>query len=240
MNAVGVRSVDDYHDASLDSLIGQRSSLVGGGSSHQRSGSHSYRPGSDFSNTSFIPPAPEVPRGPPISYPGSNGGNMNGPQRSFSQRAKGRPFAREAFANDDDEFDYDPRRGIPQPESYPGGPVQPVTNGRSRAAAPLQVYHSKVHPNRLDRRPCERYSPLVRFAQHQIILNVMSHLASQSIRSKKPMLHRLDRTPSKALPTHQTLTGMSGLRTGRHCRSWRSLWGISARKRKELGLRRRR
>jgi hypothetical protein len=139
MNAVGVRSVDDYHDASLDSLIGQRSSLVGGGSSHQRSGSHSYRPGSDFSNTSFIPPAPEVPRGPPISYPGSNGGNMNGPQRSFSQRAKGRPFAREAFANDDDEFDYDPRRGIPQPESYPGGPVQPVTNGRSRAAAPLQV-----------------------------------------------------------------------------------------------------
>lgn len=139
MNAVGVRSVDDYHDASLDGLIGQQSSLVRSGSSHRRNGSQSYRPGSDFSNASSMPPAPEVPRGPPISYPGSNGGNMNGPQRSFSQRAKGRPFAREAFANDDDELEYEPQRGAPQAERYPRGPVQPATNGRSRAAAPLQV-----------------------------------------------------------------------------------------------------
>ena len=142
MNAIGVRSVDDYHDASLDGLIGQQSSLVRGGSSHRRSGSRSYRPGSEFSNASSVPPAPEVPRGPPISYPGSNGGNMNGPQRSFSQRAKGRPFAREAFANDDDddEVDYEPVKGIPQPESYPRGPVQPMVNGHSRGTvAPLQV-----------------------------------------------------------------------------------------------------
>jgi hypothetical protein len=139
MNAVGVRSVDDYHDASLDGLVGQKSTLVRGSGSHRRSGSYDYRPDPDFSTTSSIPAAPEVPRGPPISYPRNNGGNMNGPQRSFSQRAKGRPFAKEAFANDEDEPDYERQRRIPQPESYPRGPVQPVTNGRPQVAVPLQV-----------------------------------------------------------------------------------------------------
>lgn len=140
MNAVGVRSVDDYHDPSLDGLIGQASSLARG-SSHRRSGSHGYRTGSDFSNTSSNPPpAPDVPRGPPISYPRSNGGNMNGPQRSFSQRVKGRPFAREAFSNDDDELDYESPKRMQQSENYyPRGPVQPVSNTRPRTDAPLQV-----------------------------------------------------------------------------------------------------
>ena len=64
---------------------------------------------------------------------------MNGPQRSFSQRAKGRPFAKEAFANDDDELEYEPPIREQQGDSYPRGPVQPAATGRPRLDAPLQV-----------------------------------------------------------------------------------------------------
>ena len=55
----------------------------------------------DYSALPTNPPAvPEVPRGPPISYKGPSSRDNDVPQRSFSQRAKGRPFPREAFEDE--------------------------------------------------------------------------------------------------------------------------------------------
>ncbi|RMZ83483.1 hypothetical protein DV737_g1529, partial [Chaetothyriales sp. CBS 132003] len=63
---------DLYHDPSLDNLYtsGSRYLPIAAGPERRRR----------------MPPAPEVPRGPPIAYRGGNG-----PRRSFSQRAKARP-----------------------------------------------------------------------------------------------------------------------------------------------------
>ncbi len=68
-----------------------------------------------------LPPAPEAPRGPPIAYKTPTVDAT--PQRSFSQRAKGRPFAREAYADAEGytapaparlpRADYDPDRRAP-------------------------------------------------------------------------------------------------------------------------------
>jgi hypothetical protein len=52
------------------------------------------------------PAAPEVPRGPPLLYRNTPARDSALPQRSFSQRAKGRPFAKEAFAENGQEEDY--------------------------------------------------------------------------------------------------------------------------------------
>lgn len=100
MNPVGL-----YHDPSLDPVVTQNTSRVKyNGTSGRSSGGQSGRSFSDVSDPLINPPpvAPEVPRGPQISYRGQSQGDAI-PQRSFSQRAKGRPFHREAFADMDEE-----------------------------------------------------------------------------------------------------------------------------------------
>ncbi|OQU93682.1 hypothetical protein CLAIMM_00162 [Cladophialophora immunda] len=99
--------LDLYHDPALDSLIAQNTARSRqNGSSRRYSGGQGRRPLSqNLEDTVQLPPAaPEVPQGPPISYRGFGQGADPGPQRSFSQRAKGRPFHREAFADLEDEY----------------------------------------------------------------------------------------------------------------------------------------
>ncbi|OAG45730.1 hypothetical protein AYO21_00366 [Fonsecaea monophora] len=99
--------VDLYHDPALDSLIAQNTARNRqSGSGRRNSGGQGRRPLSqNLENTlQPLPAAPEVPRGPPISYRGLGQGGDPGLQRSFSQRAKGRPFHREAFEDLEDEY----------------------------------------------------------------------------------------------------------------------------------------
>ncbi|KIX98899.1 uncharacterized protein Z520_05360 [Fonsecaea multimorphosa CBS 102226] len=105
--ATSMNPVDLYHDPALDSLIAQNTARSReNGSSRRYSGGPGRRPLSqNLENTvQPLPAAPEVPRGPPISYRGFGQGADPGLQRSFSQRAKGRPFHREAFADVEDEY----------------------------------------------------------------------------------------------------------------------------------------
>ena len=64
----------------------------------------------DYDNyLSYPPVAPEVPRGPPVSYREPNGEESTGQQlaRSFSQRAKGQMFAQETLEDDEYWDDHD-------------------------------------------------------------------------------------------------------------------------------------
>lgn len=106
--------VDLYHDPSLDNLIyteqGSRRS------SHTRRASDQV-----FNGADIMPYAPDVPQNPPISYRGGPAG-AGPPQRSFSQRAKGRPYAREAF----EEYEGPPRTvQDPRPNNAPRQVPQP-------------------------------------------------------------------------------------------------------------------
>ncbi|EXJ78242.1 hypothetical protein A1O3_09403 [Capronia epimyces CBS 606.96] len=98
--ATSMNPVELYHDPSLDDLIvPSRARPPNNGTARRQS----KRSGSETSDSSSQPPpAPEVPRGPPISYRGlgQDEGNL---QRSFSQRAKGKPFHREVFADLEEE-----------------------------------------------------------------------------------------------------------------------------------------
>lgn len=82
---------------------------VNGANGQKRVGSeHRKRNTANSPISSMNPPtAPEVPRGPPISYRNSSAKDNSIPQRSFSQRAKGRPFATEAFADEADVRGYE-------------------------------------------------------------------------------------------------------------------------------------
>ncbi|KIW87680.1 uncharacterized protein Z519_11654 [Cladophialophora bantiana CBS 173.52] len=105
--ATSMNPVDLYHDPALDSLITQSTPRSRqNGATRRYSGGQGRRPLSQNLNTAAqpLPAAPEVPRGPPISYRGYGQGADAGLHRSFSQRAKGRPFHREAFADLDDEY----------------------------------------------------------------------------------------------------------------------------------------
>lgn len=103
--------VELYHDPSLDGLIVPSKPRASTNGSTRR---QSKRASSEAADPSVQPPppppAPEIPRGPPISYrgPGQEEGNM---QRTFSQRAKGRPFHREVFADMEDEDAEDDAKG---------------------------------------------------------------------------------------------------------------------------------
>ncbi|EXJ88417.1 hypothetical protein A1O1_05347 [Capronia coronata CBS 617.96] len=95
--ATSMNPVELYHDPSLDGLVlPNRNRISNNGTSRRQS----KRSDSETSDSSVqpLPAAPEVPRGPPISYRG-HGQDEGNIQRSFSQRAKGKPFHREAFAD---------------------------------------------------------------------------------------------------------------------------------------------
>ncbi|KIV90637.1 hypothetical protein PV10_07920 [Exophiala mesophila] len=103
--ANSMNPVNLYHDPSLDILLSQNrtSSTKNTNSSRRHSNGHHRRPTSDnLTHEQVIPPptAPDVPQGPPISYRGF-GGTDPTVHRSFSQRVNGRPFPREAFADQD-------------------------------------------------------------------------------------------------------------------------------------------
>ncbi|KAL6246395.1 hypothetical protein RBB50_006631 [Rhinocladiella similis] len=125
-----------YHDPALDDVILQNNTRTRSNGGGDRRNSMGVSRRSHLDETDSIQPplpaAPEVPRGPPISYRGGGQAesNMN---RSFSQRAKGRPFHREAFADVDevypDEKVKPKRRSISnanQEDPQPGIPRKPV------------------------------------------------------------------------------------------------------------------
>ncbi|KAK5948260.1 hypothetical protein OHC33_010694 [Knufia fluminis] len=111
--------IDSYRDPTLDALIGSRNPPDQRSSRHSRHASMATR---DAYPPPNAPYAPEVPRGAPIAYPGTDL-NGQGLQRSFSQRARGRPFAEEAFLDDDLE---ERGRTEPAPKQYAArqAPVQ--------------------------------------------------------------------------------------------------------------------
>ena len=106
MTSSSQRLIDLYQLSSLDELT--KPSWINGISgvgSHSRGATEK----SQRTNAAYPmnpPAAPEVPRGPPILYRSTSAKDSALPQRSFSQRAKGRPFAKEAFAENGQMEDY--------------------------------------------------------------------------------------------------------------------------------------
>ncbi len=100
--ATSMNPLDLYHDPALDALVLQKKTRTkaNNGGSRRHSMGQSKRTYTEDTDAAQLPPpaAPEVPRGPPISYRTSGQGEP-AVHRSFSQRAKGRPFHREAFAD---------------------------------------------------------------------------------------------------------------------------------------------
>lgn len=138
--ATSVNPLDLYHNPALDSLVFQDNTPSRQNGTNRRY-SGEQRPLSqklDFPELQSPPAVPEVPRGPPISYRGfgqgqSQGGDA-GVHRSFSQRAKGRPFHREAFADLED-----PRAAedVKPKQRIVSEPIQPGVSPRaSRKPAP--------------------------------------------------------------------------------------------------------
>ena len=122
-----------YHDSSLDGLIHQSDGLRRQTSNRRRSNGQGQQRRSMPDDPEYMPPAPEVPRGPPISYKGPTVDAA--PQRSFSQRAKSRPFAQEAFADVEDYPATAPAQK-PRVESNPERRAPPAT----RAPPPADLH----------------------------------------------------------------------------------------------------
>jgi PhoD related phosphatase len=116
--------IEVYHDPSLDGLLSQNEGMRRQNSVRRRSNGHEKRPMPVEAD--YMPPAPEVPRGPPISYRGPP--VDAGPQKSFSQRAKGRPYAKEAFADPRDYPAVPPPRQ-PRADYAVNGRGSPQTRG---------------------------------------------------------------------------------------------------------------
>lgn len=95
------------------------------------------------------PAAPEVSRGPPISYKQPYGGSSTGHQQpaSFSQRARGQMLAQEAL--EDDEY-WDDQDDLTSPSRFSGDRLQDT--GHSHPRRPLQNGVGIPSPGRQDRR----------------------------------------------------------------------------------------
>lgn len=92
--------IDSYRDPALDGLVGIQYMQSTG---NKRSNRHSRQPSTAQHNPYPIDAqdqAQDASRGPTIAYPGADLSGQ-GLQRSFLQRARGRPYADEAFADDD-------------------------------------------------------------------------------------------------------------------------------------------
>ncbi|ETI26248.1 hypothetical protein G647_03025 [Cladophialophora carrionii CBS 160.54] len=117
--ATSINPLDLYHNPALDSLVFQGNNRArhngasrrsSGGNGNSNGNGEGRRPLSQnlgSAGTHPLPTAPDVPRGPPISYRalGQNAPPDSGLHRSFSQRARGRPFHQEAFADLENDFD---------------------------------------------------------------------------------------------------------------------------------------
>lgn len=91
-----INAIDQYRDPSLDGLLESRAAANRKTAAQsQRSSFRSY----DEYSAAYPPLSSDVPPGPAVGYPDSAG--SGGVQRSFSQRARERPYADEAFRNDD-------------------------------------------------------------------------------------------------------------------------------------------
>jgi hypothetical protein len=139
--------VDLYHDPSLDGLVNSsnQAQMRRQSSNRRRSNGNGYErpaqsmPAPQPNDMEYMPHAPEVPRGPPISYRGPV--VDAGPQRSFSQRAKGRPFAREAFADVDDmAYPNQPQSPPPPRQSVPQADYNPRRSSMLRAPPPQNLH----------------------------------------------------------------------------------------------------
>src|ERR1700728_2555113 len=106
MTSSSQRLIDLHQLSSLDELTKPSwTNGISGVGSHSRGATEkSQRTNAAYPMNS--PAAPEVPRGPPIFYRSTSAKDSALPQRSFSQRAKGRPFAKEAFAENGQMEDY--------------------------------------------------------------------------------------------------------------------------------------
>ena len=87
------------------------------------------------------PLAPDVPRGPPLSYRSTSANDKALPQRSFSQRAKGHPFAEEALAENGQVEDYE--------ENGVNSPVEDPSNVHGDELAPT-TRQDRTKPPHLD------------------------------------------------------------------------------------------
>lgn len=163
--------VDLYHDPALDGLLTQsKGPSRSNGSNRRTSNGHHRRSASESLDFSALPPtAPEVPRGPPISYRGLGPAEPD-VHRSFSQRARGRPFAKEAFADQElvqpQDMDINPRvlsEGH-QRDTTPKNPRKPAPteglrlntsnlNGTAAVPAPRREIQSAQEP------PLDRAKP---------------------------------------------------------------------------------
>ncbi|KIW48674.1 uncharacterized protein PV06_01242 [Exophiala oligosperma] len=161
---------ESYHDPVLDDMILQNNTRTRNNDGGDRRNSLEFsRQSQSADQTDLMQPplpvAPEVPRGPPIAYRGG-GGAEPGMHRSFSQRAKGRPFHREAFADVDGIYPEDEninpkRRSVSkanQEDVAPGIPRKPlatdglrlkttVLNGNSPMAIPRREAQSAREPS---------------------------------------------------------------------------------------------
>lgn len=147
------RNVDQYRDTSLDGLIGQESNFMKA-NSNRRAGQHNRRSFSDSDSMSGgLPPAPEIPRGPPVAYRGPRP-DESPPQRSFSQRAKARPYLKEAFADEDAADDgyvesptYRPPRQTSRNYEPPREPRAPLhVDTLVSGARPIRLGESSAPP----------------------------------------------------------------------------------------------
>jgi hypothetical protein len=140
MTTSSQRLVDLHRLSSLDEVTkpswanginGAGSNSRGGLESNQRStAAYSMNP----------PAAPEVPRGPPLSYRNTSAKENALPQRSFSQRAKGRPFAKEAFAENGQVEDHE-KNGVSSPMEDPSNVYEEelAPTNRQDRTRPLHV-----------------------------------------------------------------------------------------------------
>ncbi|RMD39927.1 hypothetical protein DV735_g5209, partial [Chaetothyriales sp. CBS 134920] len=198
--------VDLYHDPSLDDLYfrNNRYSHAAVGPERRRAGNH---PGSP-PPPERIQHAPEVPRGAPMAYRAS--APANGPRRSFSQRAKARPYAQEAFA--DDDYDTTDQRAavhspIPaRPDTMPAEAIGAASNSSSSstaaAAAAARAYrpeplapsdgqsHGQAHSYSNSARQRSRRPPEAQRHASPEVQSVPAHAPPTSV-SRRPPRHSL-------------------------------------------------
>jgi hypothetical protein len=107
MTSSSQRLIDLHQLSSLDELTKPSwTNGITGVGSHSRGATKKQQQRTNAGRPMNPPAALEVPRGPPIVYRSTSAKDSALPQRSFSQRAKGRPFAKEAFAENGQIEDY--------------------------------------------------------------------------------------------------------------------------------------
>lgn len=149
--ANSMNPVDLYHDPSLDILLSQSrsSSKKNPYSSRRHSNGHQPLPTPDtLSREQPIPPptAPDVPQGPPISYRGFGGPDPS-VHRSFSQRVNGRPFPRDAFADQDLATTSQQATSAQYQSAHRSGDAPAITRRKPVPNEPLRLTTTNLNGN---------------------------------------------------------------------------------------------